>query len=99
MTLKNVEFKSMGCYLWEDADAKILECSFDGGLHGLYIWGRCEVAVSKAVIKNMELSGINIRDGATVKLEVLLHVSALSFCDLCFKVEVSFHMVLVGRTA
>ena len=70
VSLTNVKFNNTGCYLWEDADAIVSECSFQGGLHGLYIWGRCDVTASKTTIKDMELSGVNIRDGATVNLKV-----------------------------
>eukprot|EP00892_Ulva_mutabilis_P012007 jgi/Ulvmu1/9179/UM005_0279.1 len=32
-TLTNVTFKGLGCYVWEDADANLSSCSFDGGGH------------------------------------------------------------------
>lgn len=69
-TLTNVNFKGLGCYVWEDADAVLTSCSLDGGMHGVYAWGRCKVQVIGCDINAMEKSGICIRDGVTLSVQV-----------------------------
>lgn len=68
--LSNVTFKNLGVYVWEDADATIQGCSFDGGLHGVYAWGKCKVEVSSCKITGTEKSGVCIREGCTLVMRV-----------------------------
>jgi hypothetical protein len=70
LTATNVEFKNLGCYVWEDSDANFQGCKFEHGLHGIYAWGNCKVAVTNCTINDMEKSGICIRDGATLQMRV-----------------------------
>lgn len=65
-TLSNVTFKSLGAYVWEDADATIRDCSFHGGLHGVYAWGKCKVEVASCKISGTEKSGVCIREGCAL---------------------------------
>ena len=73
-SLSNVTFKNLGAYVWDDADAKIQDCSFDGGLHGVYAWGKCKVEVASCKITGTEKSGVCIREGCTLVMKV---------CTLC----------------
>lgn len=69
-TLSNVTFKSLGAYVWEDADATIRDCSFHGGLHGVYAWGKCKVEVASCKISGTEKSGVCIREGCALVMTV-----------------------------
>lgn len=71
-TLTNVTFKALGCYVWEDADAVLTGCRFDGGMHGLYAWGRCQVQLASCDITATEKSGICVRDGVTLSAQVCI---------------------------
>lgn len=69
-TVSNCNFKSLGAYVWEDADATFQNCTFDGGLHGLYAWGKCKVEVAGCNITGTEKSGVCIREGCTLAMRV-----------------------------
>ena len=68
--LEGVIAKCVSFNIWEGASALLAACSFDGGLHGLYIWGRCQVTASGCSVANMQGSGFCITEGATVTLNV-----------------------------
>ena len=59
--LTNLKFEHLGVYVWEDADATLENCTFDGGLHGVYAWGKCKVDVSSCKISGTEKAGVCIR--------------------------------------
>jgi hypothetical protein len=40
----------MGVYIWTGADARLTDCRMTGGLHGLYIWGACDVSAVRCHI-------------------------------------------------
>lgn len=65
-----VTFKGVGCYVWEDADAILTSCNFDGGMHGVYAWGRCQVQIDGCYITGMEKSGVCIREGVSLSMQV-----------------------------
>jgi hypothetical protein len=71
-TIQGCTFINMGLYIWTGADAKLNDCSMAGGLHGIHVWGNCDVSAVGCKIQGTELSGISIRDGAKVNIEVLL---------------------------
>lgn len=79
VTLTEVTFKGLGCYVWEDADAVLKDCTFNGGMHGVYAWGRCQVEISGCSINGMEKSGVCIRDGVNLSMQVC----ALAFMPPC----------------
>ena len=56
-------------YVWEDADATLENCTFDGGLHGVYAWGKCKVDVSSCKISGTEKAGVCIRDGCSLAMK------------------------------
>jgi hypothetical protein len=69
-SLVNVACNSVGCYFWNGANASATGCTFNGGLHGLYIWGPCTVTVTDCNVSDTERACICVRDGAVVAIKV-----------------------------
>lgn len=70
VTLTKVDFKNLGCYVWEDSDATFRDCTFDSAMHGVYAWGKGKVEVTNCTITNSEKSGVCIREGAALVMRV-----------------------------
>jgi len=68
--VQGLRAQRVGLYLWEGASAKLEQCSFSEGLHGLYVWGRSRVTAVDVRACNMQGSGVCVTEGATVDLQV-----------------------------